>query len=517
MPANPLRPLARDAFDYWKALHLLQRAGFGGTPDEVRTLANLGLEAAVDSLVDFDRIAAVPTTLTPSANEAERPGADGWDMAIMRPPTSEERAMEAAARRANDEETLARLQRERGERERRDRDQLARMRRWWMHRMLETQRPLEEKLTLFWHGHFATGYRTIENSYHMARQNALFRAYAAGSFQRLVVEIIRDPAMLKYLDNDENRRSRPNENLARELMELFVLGEGNGYTERDIKEGARALTGYSFVDDDFVFDANEHDDAPKNLFGRVGRWNGEDFVRLLFTLKGSSEFLCLKLVRFFVTDAPGPVPEETREVVRALAKELRDADFELRPVLRTLFRSEFFYAPQHVASVIKSPVQLIVQSIRSLRTPIRSIDALVSASALMGQDLFQPPNVKGWDGGRSWINTATLFIRQNFLIYLLTGRRPAQFEWPESRDRSDVTHLLADLRRDLVREGGVGAALEPETLARYLLRFCLAARPHPERVATLAAFLGENESAPENDRLLAALCLITALPEFQLS
>jgi hypothetical protein len=249
----------------------------------------------------------------------------------------------------------------------------------------------------------------------------------------------------------------------------------------------------------------------------VGRWNGEDFVRLLFTLKGSSEFLCLKLVRFFVTDAPGPVPEETREVVRALAKELRDADFELRPVLRTLFRSEFFYAPQHVASVIKSPVQLIVQSIRSLRTPIRSIDALVSASALMGQDLFQPPNVKGWDGGRSWINTATLFIRQNFLIYLLTGRRPAQFEWPESRDRSDVTHLLADLRRDLVREGGVGAALEPETLARYLLRFCLAARPHPERVATLAAFLGENESAPEDDRLLAALCLITALPEFQLS
>jgi uncharacterized protein (DUF1800 family) len=506
MAPNPLRPLASSQFDYWKALHLLNRAGFGGTPESIRALANLGLSKAVDSLVDFDRLPEPIVSRRP-------PGPDGqWDSSIMRPPTAEEQAVATAARRANDEETLARLQRERGMREVRDREQLKELREWWMTRFLETNRPLEEKLTLFWHGHFATGYRTIEDSFHMAQQNELFRANAAGNFRKLVEAIVRDPAMIKYLDNDENRRQRPNENLARELMELFVLGEGNGYTEQDIKEGARALTGYTFIDDSFVYREAEHDSDLKVLFGKRGRWDGSDFVRFMFERPGASEFLCLKLTRFFVTDLPGSPSVNVREFVTALARLFRDSRFEIKPVLRAIFNSEFFYAPTNAASVIKSPIQLTVQAIRSLKAPVRSVEALTAATDLMGQALFQPPNVKGWEGGRSWINTATLFVRQNFLVYLLTGRRPTQSDWATTSDSCDLTHLLADLRQG----SDPGEDLGAESTARFLLRFTLASKPHPDRIATLVRFLESTSSAPENDRLLGAMTLVTAMPEYQL-
>lgn len=498
MGPNPLRPLARESFDYWKALHLLNRAGFGGTPSHVRTLANVGLEKAVDALVDFDQAPSTPANAT-------------WDASIRRPPTAEEQAIADRARRMNDEETLARLQRERNQRDDADRAQMRSAQAWWLTRLIESQRPLEEKLTLFWHGHFATGYRTIQDSYHMLRQNELFRSNAAGNFRALAYAIVHDPAMLKYLDNDENRRGRPNENLARELMELFVLGEGNGYTENDIKEGARALTGYTFRDDAFFFDAAQHDPSPKSILGRRGAFNGDDFVKLIFDRPAASEFVCLKLYRFFVNDTPGTPPAEGQAFVRALGKLLRDGDFEMKPVLRALFRSEHFYASQHVASVIKSPVQLLVQAIRSLRTPLRSIDSLVMATELMGQDLFQPPNVKGWEGGRSWINTSTLFVRQNVLMYLLTGRVPPGTRFAADQQVADVNHVLDDLK-----EGAAGEELPPESIARFLCRFALATRPHPDRVAAIARFLGQTAGAPQNDRLLGALALISAMPEYQL-
>ena len=498
MAPNPLRPLPNEAFDYWKALHLLNRAGFGGTPATVRTLANLGVEKAVESLVEFG---------SPNATSDRQT----WDASIRRPPTAEERSIADRARRENDEVTLARLQRERNERDAADRTQIQTMRTWWMGRLIETSRPLEEKLTLFWHGHFAAGYRTVQDSYHMARQNELFRSNAAGNFRSLAHAMVRDPAMLKYLDNDENRRGRPNENLARELMELFVLGEGNGYTESDIKEGARALTGYTFSDDEFVFEAGNHDSTPKLLFGKRGDFDGDDFVRLIFERQAASDFVCLKLFRFFVNDLPGTPSEESQAFVRALGKLLRENKFELRPVLKALFRSEYFYAAQHIASVIKSPVQLIAQAVRSYRTPVRSIESMASAAGLMGQDLFQPPNVKGWEGGRSWINTSTLFVRHNVLVYLLTGRVPTGTRFDANSDRCDVTHLLSE-----IRESGGDEDVSPQSIARFLCRFSLATRPHPDRIAAIANFLTTTASAPENDRLLGALALITAMPEYQL-
>jgi uncharacterized protein (DUF1800 family) len=496
--ANPLRPLPDERFDYWNAHHLLVRAGFGGVPAEVRALKDLGVAKAVASLVDY----------ASASNDADEPA---WEPSIMRPPTPEEREAERRARAGNDEETLARLQRERQMREGRDREQLARAQQWWMGRFLRSGRPLEEKLTLFWHGHFATGYRTIEDSWHMLAQQRLFRGQANGSFETLVRGIVRDPAMLEYLDNDENRRGSPNENLARELMELFVLGEGNGYTERDIKEGARALTGYTFVDDEFVFDVAQHDPTPKEIFGTRGPFDGDAFAQLVLKQRGASEWIALKLYRHFVNDVPGRVPDDRREVVKALARELKKADFNLKPMLTALFRSEHFYDESNRAQVIKSPVQLIAQTVRSYGTPTRSLPSLVSAADLMGQHLFQPPNVKGWEGGRAWINTSTYFVRQNVAVYLLTGQRPRQFDWEASSDPYDATHLVRDLRE------AAGGDPAPEDVATFLLRFSLASTPHPTRVESLAGFLRQTAGAPENDRIKGALALITALPEYQVS
>ncbi|MFM7050704.1 MAG: DUF1800 family protein, partial [Planctomycetota bacterium] len=448
--ANPLQPLPKKDFDFAAALHLLNRAGFGGTPAEVRGLQERGLDGAVDLLVDFQKLEADPMRVEFKSD-------------VMRPCTAEEQETLRRARAAGDEATIDRLQRERQARERDDRAQLAQMQRWWLARMIETGRPLEEKLTLFWHGHFATGYRTIENSWHMLAQNGMLRRNCAGSFADLVRGIIHDPAMLKYLDNDENRRASPNENLARELLELFTMGEGKGYSETDIKQGARALTGMTFRGNEYYFDDRQHDPGPKHILGRTGNFAGDEFVSIILEHPQASRFVALKLYRFFVNDAPRP-SRDGIETIERLAKILRDERYELRPALRALFRSRHFYAAENRLAVIKSPTQLMVQTVRGLRTPVREMSALVAAGDLMGQQLFQPPSVKGWDGGRSWINTATLFVRQNVVVYLVTGRRPKGFDWSESEMKYDSFPLVAHLRDG---QGGLDAGETIRAIASF--------------------------------------------------
>jgi uncharacterized protein (DUF1800 family) len=496
--ANPLKALPSDQFEYWKAHHLLNRAGFGGTPSQARALADMGLDAAVDYIVDFEKSPAVD-----DAAQLKEFSAD-----IMQPPSQEMQAQIQAARRSKDEAALERYQKERQKREQADRGQIAQMQKWWLKRIIETGRPLEEKMTLFWHGHFATGYRTIEDSWHILMQNQLFRKHAVGNFADLVFSIIRDPAMLKYLDNDENRRQSPNENLARELMELFVLGEGNEYSEKDIKEGARALTGYTFDDDQFVFRENQHDSTPKTILGKSAD-NGDDFVKIILSRKVTSEFICLKLYRYFVNDLPGTPPKATQSFITELAELMRKKDYDLKPVMKTLFKSEHFYDDANIAALIKNPVQLVVQSVRSLRTPTRQLSALVSACDLMGQNIFYPPSVKGWDGGRAWINTSTLFVRQNVLIYLLTGRRPDQYDWQAETSVCDLTHLLAHMPQWTSAES-------VDEAAKYLLRFGLGREPHPDRVKNLTEFIRQHGNKLDNDRLVGAMALITAMPEYQL-
>ena len=494
---DALKPLPEKAFDYSAAVHLLNRAGFGGTPSQARALTDMGLNKAVDQLVKYESQPVEPVK------------ADLFDNSIMSPQTDEQREAARKARQNNDEEALAALQRERNRKQAEDRKQIAELQKWWIKRMIETPRPLEEKMTLFFHGHFATGYRTIEDSFHMYQQNQLFRKFASGNFAQLAHRIIRDPAMIKYLDNDENQKSKPNENLARELMELFTLGEGRGYTEDDIKAGALALTGYTFKDDTFFFNDNNHDTSTKNIMGKSGQFDGDGFLDVILARNECAEFMAGKLFRFFVNDFSGDMSKEQKAFILAMANKLRASKYELKPLLDAVFSSAYFYSAQNRGAIIKSPIQLTVQAVRSLRTPVRELSALASATDLMGQNVFFPPNVKGWDGGRSWINTSTLFIRQNVLVYLLTGRKPDMYEWQASDIPFDATHLVDHLRQP---DGSVDMASGIE----YLLRFNLAQSPSPLRLQQVMTFAKSRGERLDNDRIIAVLALTTAMPEYQL-
>jgi len=496
LPAE-LKPLAEKNFNADCARHLINRAGFGGTPEQINALASLGLQKSVNALVDYESRPYLDKQLTQ------------FDKDIMRLPTDEERQMQQEARRSKDEAALEKFQRERNREKSADREQIQEMQKWWLQRMIETPRPLEEKMTLFWHGHFANGYRTVEESWNMLQQNQLFREHATGNFAKLLRKVIRDPSMIKYLDNDQNRKNRPNENLARELMELFTLGEGRGYTENDIKEGARALTGLTFRDNDPYFDANNHDGADKTIFGYTGTHNGDDFANLILAKKECSEFICMKLYRFFVNDAPGEFTKDQKAAIAAMGRVFLQSKGELKPLLKALFCSEHFHHPANRGAIIKSPIQLIVQSVRQFHTPVRSLSVLNSASDLMGQNLFQPPSVKGWDGARSWINTSTMFTRQNLLVYLLTGRSPKSQEWESSNEGFDATHLVNAVR-------AIDGTVPMQDGVAWLMQFCLATPPRSERTAAVMQCFTQRKLKLDNNGIIEALCLITAIPEYQL-
>ena len=497
MPASSLKQLDPKEFDERKAQHLLQRAGFGGTPQQIQALAKLGLEKSVEYLVNYRSLPdSSPTTL------------DDYDKNIIRPPTRTEQAAIRKARKIGNEEIVDKFRTERQRRQRADRKQITEMEQWWLRRLIATPRPLEEKLTLFWHGHFATGYRTIENSYHMYLQNMFFRENAMGNFKEdLVRGIIHDPAMIRYLNNHQNRKQAPNENLARELMELFTLGEGEGYTEDDIKEGARTLTGYTVDDDAFIFRTRQHDSGTKKIFNRRGNFTGDDFVDLIFTRSSASTFVIEKLYRFFVNDLPHGNSVESKSYIRLLSKVFKRKDWNINPVLETIFLSQHFYDDVNENAIIKSPVQLIVQATRSLNPPNRKkmTNTLAVASDLMGQRLFAPPSVKGWDGGRAWINTSTMFMRQNTLLYLLTGQRPDSKAWEADGKPFDAMALVQ------------GHTSKSKNTITYLLSSLLNMdTPSRDRISSLEDYMKTQQNVINNESVTGLLTLITAMPEYQL-
>ncbi len=496
-----LKPLAGESFGYDEARHLLWRAGFGGTSGQVRTLVEWGVERSVRHLVRFE---GAP----PGASDDKRFRGD-----IMQPLTDEERLAYREALRTQNERLIERFRERRQAQQRADRRQVAEMQRWWLERMIETPRPFEEKMTLFWHSHFATSYRTIENSYHLLMQNRLFRAHAAGNFGELLFRIIRDPAMLAYLDNDKSRVGAPNENYARELMELFSLGEG-GYSERDIKEGARALTGYGFEGNEFAFRERLHDRDSKTILGKTGNLDGDGFVRAILESRRCSEFIAMKLYEFFVAPLPAAGDPDRRAMtgtVEAMAKLLRAERYDLAPALEALFVSEHFYAERFRVERIKSPAELVVGTVRSLRTPVRSLRMLNDAMGLMGQSLFFPPNVAGWAEGRSWINTSTLFVRQNVANFLLTGKTPSGFDPLAEVERWEASELL-----DGLREADAGAERDPERVVEYVTRFMLGRAPTSQQRRALLEFVDSTGGRVSEPVVTGLAVLVSAMPEYQL-
>jgi len=379
---EPLAPLDPSDWTVDRAAHLLRRAGFGGTPEEVAALHAKGLEGAVESLLDFE---GKPDAGMPplEITVTEKPGRE-----LLADKSEEERQAIVQDHR------------------RRDARQLLEVREWWMRTMIRTEHPLRERLTLFWHGHFTSGFRDVRDSYHMYMQNTLLRRHAAGNFANLLHDVSRDPAMLEYLDNRSNRKEHPNENYAREVMELFTLGAGN-YTEEDIKEAARAFTGWTFYGNRFVFDRRQHDDGAKSFLGRKGRFDGDDVLDIILEQPATARTVATKLFRAFAHDAPSP------ELQDALGATLRRAKYDLRPLLRAILLSREFYSDASVGARIKGPVEFVVGLYRSLALEPPPTPVLANVAASLGQSLMDPPNVKGWDGGRDWINTSTLLARYN--------------------------------------------------------------------------------------------------------
>ncbi len=376
------------------------------------------------------------------------------------------------------------------------RDELLDLRDWWLERMKSSPAPLVEKLTLFWHGHFATSAQKVKNAHWMWRQNETFRHHALGNFASLLREISRDPAMMIYLDLAQSRIEHPNENWAREVMELFTLGIGH-YSEDDVHEAARAFTGYrlNMTNQQFRFERRQQDHGPKKFLGRSGRFSGDDILEIIVAQPACAEWIGRKLCRFFVADDPAP------SLVAAVADSLRKNKFELRPVLQELFTSAEFYSDRVIRTQIKSPVQFLVQSCKLLETGLPPRMATQNALQQMGQVLFAPPNVKGWDGGKSWISTSTLLFRYNFANYLLNGtgkQAPAAVR----RAPADLAKIIpAELRE------------KPAELIAHLARRFYQAPPNKKQTDTFLAYLQSRapDRGDETMRRLLHLMLSTAL------
>jgi uncharacterized protein (DUF1800 family) len=344
--------------------HLLRRAGFGATPAELDFCVGLGFDGTVDRLVNYEGI---------HTGELEA----------------------ALAAKAYDLSRLDGCQN------------------WWLHRMLFSPRPLEEKMTLFWHGHFASTNSKVEKPPYMLLQNRLFRDNALGNFADLVLKVTQDPAMLIFLDGKDNLRGRPNENYARELMELFTLGIGN-YSETDITESARALTGWTIRDDRFFDNVARHDNGSKTYLGQTGNLNGNDVCRIVVQQPACAPFIARKLIRFFVMDNPSD------EYVGRIASLFRGSGLSVKAAVEGILRSPEFKSEAAYRATIKSPVEFMLGAMKALDVAQLPTD-FRNILRTMQQELFNPPGVEGWDGGTAWLSTTTFLNRANFLNRLVSG------------------------------------------------------------------------------------------------
>ena len=319
------------------------------------------------------------------------------------------------------------------------------IRAWWLSTMVEGGHPLREKMTLFWHNHFATSYAKVQRTQLMFEQNVLLRKYALGKFRPFLLDMARDTAMLKWLDSNQNVKGAPNENFAREVMELFSLGVGR-YSEKDIQEAARAFTGWhvdSRINEDedtFHFKPVLHDDGPKSVFGKAGNWNGDDIVRLCCDKPDCATFLVGKLYSFLVSETRPPeallVPLEAR---------FRKSDYDIADLVKAMLGSRLMFSQHAYRKRVKWPVEYAIGAIRAAVPGRAPLGNLVDPLAKMGQVLFAPPNVKGWRTGTDWLNSATLLARNNFAETVATGI------WPRTKNNGPTTPF--------------GAVAQPTTVA----------------------------------------------------
>ena len=376
---QPWRPTAEDPWGPKWAAHLYRRAAFGAAREDLEESERLGLQRTLDLLCQGRPFAAeILETLVDVGRVA-----------------------------ANDDEGG---------------DQL---RGWWLYCMLQGGHPLREKMTLFWHNHFATSLAKVQNPVLMFGQNCLLRTHALGRFGLFLQAISRDPAMMVWLDSNSNVRGAPNENYARELMELFSLGVGH-YSEKDVRAAARAFTGWRTDGSGFTFEPRLHDGGLKTFLGHTGDWDGGDVVRIVLEQPATARFIVRKLYQFLISEKATP-PDSLLE---PLCDSFRKSHYDITALVRTMLASRLFYSDHAFRQRIKGPVEYVLGAVETVYRRYReetddyrslSQRVLVPWLASMGQILFEPPNVKGWPGGTSWLNTSTMLDRDNFAGALATG------------------------------------------------------------------------------------------------
>jgi len=376
---------------------------------------------------------------------------------------------------------------------------------WWYGLMFSQKINLREKMVLFLHNHFVSEYSVIKIPQFMYMQNNLFRKYSFGNFRNLTKKVTIDPAMLRYLDGNKNTKNKPNENYGRELLELFTLGIGN-YTEKDIVEAARALTGWKINGLVSVFYPNLFDSGEKEIFEKKGNYNYEQLIDLIFQKDECAEFICKKLYAEFIHYEPNNV------YVKQLAKVFRNNNYELKPVLSAMLKSEYFHSEQIRGAKIKSPSEFVVSSMKQLGIKNPDYSYIYSITSGLQQILFNPPDVRGWKGQRNWISTNTFPLRNTFTDSLITGKKYPRGKMSEKVDvlsyvRSFSTSeqadkLVEDISKDLLRYKII------ESQKKMLLDILL----DGAEIYDWSTYIPEAES-----RIKAFLIALMRLSEFQLS
>ena len=424
-----LMPMAAAGIGFEEARHLLGRTGFGGRWEQIQVFKSM------------DHAQAVTTILKQTRTRAQTPPPEWVNEPLM--------SRKQIKQLSPEERKKLRQQWRRRSFE---------LKAWWFHEMVQTDAPFSEQMTLFWHNHFTSGLRKVKSPKLIYSQNLLLRQHALGNFRQLIHGVAKDPAMIIYLDNAFNQKGKPNENFARELLELFTLGEGY-YTETDVKEAARAFTGWT-IDrrtGKFRFVRRRHDYGAKTFMGRTGSFNGDDIINIVLEQPRVATHITTKLWQTFVSQTP-----DEQEIDR-LAEVLRTNAYELKPLMQALLTSKAFRDPQTHGAMIKSPVDLIVGTLRVFQFPMGDGRGIVLASRRLGQDLMDPPNVKGWPGGTQWISSDTLMMRRQIMDRFLRGMEMQQ------AGKNAGTTAAANMSPQMASSPLFKKSLTDQTVTRVLL------------------------------------------------
>jgi uncharacterized protein (DUF1800 family) len=478
---EPYRPSAKAPWDLRRVGHLYRRATFGATMAELESGLKNGPEKTIARLLKGGEGRESWTFHTPSGKKTTE------DV----PVTGSDSLHEFDRRMQPLADTIARG------------NDAVHLRSWWLTRMLYTPHPLEEKITLFWHNHFATSNAKVQSARFMVAQYRLLRKHALGNFAKLLQEMSYDPAMLVWLDGRGSKKGNPNENYARELMELFSLGIGN-YTEQDIREAARAFTGWDIAGAAPTFTAGQHDPGTKTVLGQTGNWKPDDIVRICLEQKSVPYFIAGKLWRFLVSDSIAP----SRELLEPLASAFVNSKYDFGAMVKTVLSSNLFFSNEVYRTKVKAPVDFALGIVRALEGRIGTT-ALATALEQLGQNVFSPPSVKGWDGGTAWLNGQTLLYRQNLALALSStedirfGTRIDPAELARRYGKKSDTELV-DFFLNLFLQGDVPAESR-QRLLDYLAQAAKQKAP---------VYWTAQDAA---DQRVRALChLVLTLPEFQL-